>query len=168
MIFDHGCDAFNSFLNAMAISRLFNVSLFTQAAAVVLVTAVFWFATLEQHFTDYFYLGRVNNVNEGIVFLFLLACFGGVFGGGVWLEAWVFGIKNWKICMAVLFLSSQGTVLNHIYTMLEKGHAGQKIFQKTFQFIATSLILLITVWNFHCRADFYIFGFIFTKTTVQS
>lgn len=80
MIVDHGCDCFNSVLNAMAISKMFGVSLNTQAVAVVLVVSAFYFATLEQYFTHYFYLPRVNQVNEGIVLLVLLALIGAATG----------------------------------------------------------------------------------------
>lgn len=77
MIFDHGCDCFNSVLNAMAISKMFGVSLNMQAVAVVMVVTTFYFATLEQYFTHYFYLPRINNVNEGILLLVSLAFLGG-------------------------------------------------------------------------------------------
>jgi hypothetical protein len=80
MIFDHGCDSFNSVLNAMAISKMFGISLHLQAVAVVLVVATFYFATLEQYFTHYFYLAIINNVNEGIVLLVTLAFIGGLTG----------------------------------------------------------------------------------------
>lgn len=77
MIFDHGCDCFNSVLNAMAISKMFGVSLNMQAVAVVMVVTTFYFATLEQYFTHFFYLPRINNVNEGILLLVSLAFLGG-------------------------------------------------------------------------------------------
>lgn len=80
MIFDHGCDALNSVLNGMAISKLFCIPLWLQAVALVLVTSAFYFATLEQYYTHYFYLPRVNAVNEGIALLIALSLFGAVMG----------------------------------------------------------------------------------------
>ena len=64
----------------MAISKLFGISLHLQAIVVVLVSATFYFATLEQYFTHIFYLLIVNSVNEGIVLLVILAFVGGFTG----------------------------------------------------------------------------------------
>lgn len=80
MIFDHGCDAFNSYLNAVAIAKLCCVSQFFQALAVVMVCSAFFMATLEQYFTHYFYLPKINAVNEGILFLVFLSTVGGIYG----------------------------------------------------------------------------------------
>ena len=77
MVFDHGCDCFNSVLNGMAIPKMFGVSHNWQAIALVVVTANFYFATLEQYFTHYFYLPRINIVNEGIVALVVIGFAGG-------------------------------------------------------------------------------------------
>lgn len=83
MIFDHGCDAFNSCLNAMAISKLFVIPLWLQAIAVIIAVSVFFMATLEQYFTHYFYLPRINAVNEGIVMLSITSLIGGAIGIGL-------------------------------------------------------------------------------------
>lgn len=80
MIFDHGCDAFNAFLNAMAISKLYMGSTWVQAIAVIVVVGVFFMATLEQYFTHYFYLPRINAVNEGIVILCTITLISGLLG----------------------------------------------------------------------------------------
>lgn len=111
MIFDHGCDCFNSVLNAMAISKMFGVSLNIQAIAVVMVVAAFYFTTLEQYFTHYFYLPRINNVNEGIVLLVILAWIGAATSGQIWRWEFFEGIPNFKPMLAVLILSTQGAVL---------------------------------------------------------
>lgn len=111
MIFDHGCDCFNSVLNAMAISKMFGVSLNIQAIAVVLVVSTFYFATLEQYFTHYFYLPRINNVNEGIVLLVVLALMGAVTSGQIWRYEYFEGIQNFKIMFVILVLSTQASSL---------------------------------------------------------
>jgi len=80
MLFDHGCDAVNSFVNAMTVSKLFGVQGFMQALVIYCVCSGFFFATLEHYYTHYFYLGKVNAVNEGIVFLVLLMLLGGIMG----------------------------------------------------------------------------------------
>ena len=117
MLFDHGCDCFNSFLNGMAISKLFAISLNLQALALVMVVSTFYYATLEQYFTHYFYLPRINNVNEGIVLLVILGIIGGMSGGEIWIEEYLPGIKNQVWMLIILVISSQGAILfkyNHL------------------------------------------------------
>lgn len=94
MIFDHGCDAFNTLLNGMAISKLFVVSTHWQGIALVLVTSTFYFATLDQYYTHTLYLPPLNGPNEGQTLLVFLAIFGGIMGRLVGDQVEVYGRKN--------------------------------------------------------------------------
>jgi len=108
MLFDHGCDSLNSFLNAMIIARLFLISRELQGIAVALVACAFYFATLEQYFTDYFYLPRVNSVNEGIMFLVFIKLLAFVFGGQIFRET-AFGIIQWNHLVLIILIVSAVT-----------------------------------------------------------
>jgi ethanolaminephosphotransferase len=80
MIFDHGCDSFNTILNGMALSKLYGVSTQLQAITLVMVASTFYFATLEQYFTHKLYLPIINAVNEGQILVVCLTIFGGLSG----------------------------------------------------------------------------------------
>lgn len=80
MIFDHGCDAFNTVLNGMAISKLIAVSTHWQGIALVLSTSTFYYATLEQYYTHTLELPAINAPNEGQTVLVALALFGAIKG----------------------------------------------------------------------------------------
>lgn len=80
MIFDHGCDAFNTVLNSMAIGKLFVISTHWQAFGVVMATSPFYFATLEQYYTHSLELPVINAPNEGQTFVILLAIYGAIKG----------------------------------------------------------------------------------------
>lgn len=167
MIFDHGCDAFNTFLNGMVISRLFNISLNQQAVAVIAVSGLFYFATLEQYFTHYFYLPRINNVNEGVMLLVTVCLLGFLFGGGI-TEAHLplIGLSVSDFVFHLLTLGGVAIMLNHYKTIVSKGTRLQTALIKALPIYCLTLALYLGVRTYHSRIDLYIFGFIFTKTTI--
>lgn len=175
MIFDHGCDAFNSCLNAMAMAKMYMLPIWIQAFTVVFVVSVFFMATLEQYFTHYFYLPKINAVNEGIVFLCIVALFTSargrswiILGGEIWLGK-TLGITHWYYLFGFLVISTQVTVANHVRTIISKGTPMTKIIEKFRLFYVISLVFVSTVFVFRSeypRADFYTYVFLFTKTTV--
>ncbi len=175
MIFDHGCDAFNSFLNSMAISKLFMMPMWLQAFAVICVVNTFYMATLEQYYTHYFYLPRINAVNEGIVFLCVLEAYTGFMGicrshlgGEIWLKK-PLGIENRWIMFVLTVVMTQSTVANHIRTIVSKGTHVKRVIEKTRFFYTMCLVFMLSIIlfrNSNTRVDFYAFGFLASKVTV--
>jgi len=49
MLFDHGCDAFNSFMQALTISRVVMLDSLLNSFAIVFMVALFYLATYEQY-----------------------------------------------------------------------------------------------------------------------
>lgn len=167
MIFDHGCDAFNTFLNGMVLSRLFNITLTQQAVAVIAVSGLFYFATLEQYFTHYFYLPRINNVNEGIMLLVTICLLGFIFGGGAAVAPLpVVGISLSQAIYCFLTLGGVGIMVNHFRTIVSKGTQLQTVIIKALPIYGLLLALYIGVCTYQSRVDLYVFGFIFTKVTI--
>jgi ethanolaminephosphotransferase len=67
MLFDHGADAVSSFLLAMQVMKICQLSYGFQLVAVyVLVMNLYFCAMWSQYCVGYFKLGRINPVDEGL------------------------------------------------------------------------------------------------------
>ena len=100
-------------------------------------------------------------------------------GGGIWKEAYFFGITNsyWALVFAAL-VSQIGNsakfvfLLPSIITIREKSSATiETVAQKSRIYVALSFALLVCQYFFgleSTHADLYTFGFVFTKITVFS
>jgi ethanolaminephosphotransferase len=100
MLFDHGLDAFNAFITAVNISKLCYAAHFQQAICVTVILTLAYLATIEQYITDYFYLPKINSVNEGLLLLFILQMVGAYIGAPFWRQTPYLGLR-WNEYLAI-------------------------------------------------------------------
>lgn len=85
LLFDHGCDAFATVLQALISLRCMQVgnNLFAYAVIVTLM-ASFYYATLEQYYVGTMRLPMINAVSEGTVIGTGVYIFTGIYGNAIW------------------------------------------------------------------------------------
>jgi len=85
LLFDHGCDAMNTFISGMTV---FRVVQFGNTASVALASVVsmttFFCATWEEYYVDALNLPIINGANEGIVVFIMVYFISGIFGCQIW------------------------------------------------------------------------------------
>ncbi|KAJ3853734.1 Choline/ethanolaminephosphotransferase [Lentinula lateritia] len=84
-MFDHGCDAMNTTLEAILVSQALNLgrSWWTLASQVATL-ANFYLTTWEEYHTGYLYLGIFSGPVEGILILVVIYMITGVYGPSFW------------------------------------------------------------------------------------
>lgn len=79
-------------------------------------------------------------------------------------------MQNYKLMLAMLILSTQGSLVVHVFNIKKHGAAVEKVVEKARFFYILAAIFLLSAFLFShsgLRYDFYTFGFLFTKITVQ-
>ena len=85
LIFDHGCDAFSTGLQALLALRTLQVgNNFLSYATVVMAMAAFHFTTLEEYYVGTLCLPVCNAVSDGSLLIILLFLVTGFTGNWIW------------------------------------------------------------------------------------
>lgn len=111
MVFDHGFDAVNCFLQGITIFRCLNMD--STQGVLLLFIAMFGFftTTFETYVTHFFLLPVVNAVNEGMVVILsnvLLT----VFVGPAWWNEVSFGYRHNTLFLIGLYIAGIYTIIN--------------------------------------------------------
>lgn len=91
LLFDHGMDSFTMGLQAMVMTKCFQVGDNMQSIIAVLAPcASFHFSTLEEYYTGGLFLGPFNGVTDGSAVIYLVFFFMAIVGN----EFWVWPVAN--------------------------------------------------------------------------
>lgn len=93
MIFDHGFDSVNSFMQAMTFSRVFFAGNIWSAFIISLSMAGFFMGTFETYAIGGLHLPVLNFPNEGQVAAALMTLISGLFGPRFWVENHILGLE---------------------------------------------------------------------------
>mmetsp|Transcript_45503 Transcript_45503/g.60366 ORF Transcript_45503/g.60366 Transcript_45503/m.60366 type:complete len:121 (-) Transcript_45503:576-938(-) len=85
LIFDHGCDAFSTGLQALTALRALQVgNNFLSYATLVMAMAAFHFTTLEEYYVGTLKLPVCNAVSDGSLLIILMYLVTGITGNWIW------------------------------------------------------------------------------------
>ena len=165
MILDHGCDALTTCTIALSVGRIVGLSKFWQAYVLALSAFLFFLANLEQYYTHYLYLPRINAVSEGVWGLSLLCIVTGFVGSGVWTKT-PLGVENNKLMLLSFTAIGCYTIYYHSQKILEKTNLteyGMKIrFSVAFCFVT----LLMYLVNPRLYEYYYMYVLVFSISKV--
>lgn len=87
LIFDHGCDAFSTGLQALLALRTMQCgNNFLSYAMIVTASAAFHFTTLEEYYVGILYLPPCNAVADGSALIICMYLFSGIVGNDIWVK----------------------------------------------------------------------------------
>jgi len=108
MLFDHGCDAINCFVQAMTFARIMMFGPFMTGVCFTLPFIMFYLATFETYSTGSLVLGEINSPNEGILTVAGLSIFSALVGSGYWAETSFFGCnRSLPIVLGIMAFSGK-------------------------------------------------------------
>lgn len=167
MILDHGCDALTTCTIALSVGRIVGLSKFWQAYVLGLSAFLFFLANLEQYYTHYLYLPRVNAVSEGVWGLSLLCIVTGFVGSDVWTKT-PLGVENNKLMLLSFTAISCYTVYYHSQKILEKTNRSEYGMKIRFSVAFCLVTLLMHLLNprFHEYYYMYVLVFSVSKVTI--
>ena len=149
MLFDHGCDAVTTGIIAIAVCRVLSVNKLCTSLVMGSCCFLFFLATLEQYYTHFLYLPKINAVSEGVWGLALLCIISGIVGPEVWLYSPA-GFENNKFILMTFLGLFVATCFYHTKKILAK--ASKMDYYLKFRF---PLIFIIICWLMHlCSPSF--------------
>jgi ethanolaminephosphotransferase len=172
LLFDHGCDAMNTFVSGLSLFTVIQLGNSTLAlAGYIIAFSVFFMATWEEYYIESLNLPCFNGANEGIVgvaFFFLLS---GIFGTSMWQYQIVSGVALNQLVVVFFVFVAIFTVYGNCKTV--KNHTGTEKFGSAMSHLAVMVYLIVTCFITNalsndiignsCRLFIYFIGFNFAK-----
>lgn len=167
MILDHGCDAVSCCTIALSVTRALGVEKFWQAVVLCYCAFLFFMANLEQYYTHYLYLPKINAVSEGVWGMALLCIFSGIIGCDFWKKT-PLGFENNKILLIVFLGVSIVTTFYHVKKILEKTDSMDLFLRcrMSLLFCLACILFYLVNWNCYDYAIMYVAAFNISKITV--
>lgn len=167
MILDHGCDAISCCLLTLSVSSLLGLSKRMQALMLAVNAFLFFMANLEQYFTHYLYLPKINAVSEGLWGIAVMCMVSPLLGGqAFWLSTPLGFPNNWFVVFIPLFTMVLN-MIGHTKNILEKVDARKYIEGMQFP-LAWVLILIQSYWlgGIQDYSLMYVYSFNISKGTI--
>jgi len=153
LLFDHGCDAFNSTLGAINQACVIQAGTTWKALALwQIVTLPFFFTTLEELYTGELVLPVVNGPTEGILFLCLTKLWTAYVGADWWERpnALVPSVQNNTAFVLPLVAMANVFVLVNMHTIFRSQHRRGHFLQVVAQTAPyVGLQALAVLWCLH-------------------
>lgn len=165
MILDHGCDALTTCTIALSVGRIVGLSKFWQAYVLALSAFLFFLANLEQYYTHYLYLPKINAVSEGVWGLSLLCIVTGFVGSDVWTKS-PLGVENNKLMLLSFTAIGCWTVYYHSRKILEKTSSAEYGLKVRFSVAFCLVTLLMHLANPRLYEYYYMYVLAFSVSKV--
>lgn len=159
MLMDHGCDALTTCTISLSVTRIVGLSKFWQAYALSLCILLFFLANLEQYYTHYLYLPKINAVSEGTWGLALLCIITGFLGSDVWLKS-PLGVPNNTLLLVGFTLLAAGTLFYHSKKILGKTNKTEYFLKVRFSLAFCLLVIFLHL----CKPSLYTYTFMYVLT----
>lgn len=172
LLFDHGCDAMNTFVTAITFFTALNLGNGGWSIFGYFITfSSFFLATWEEYYCEELVLGVINGVNEGLAGIGFMFIITGIFGSNIWLTK-IFDFQLNHIIVICFTTLAVVTLFGHFQTVKIKA---PELFNDAIKHLATYALLGATcfiVYNFSlsnvlatpaCRFFIYFIGFSFAK-----
>lgn len=171
LLFDHGCDALNTFISGLSMFTVFQMGNTPMAVFAFMIAMVpFFMATWEEYYVDGLHLPLINGPNEGLVGLIFLYIVSGLFGTDIWTKH----IGPLQLNVLLLFgfsIMAIATIFTNIMNVHKKTPEkfGQAIYNlSTLIFMVLTMLVVCymsptNIISRHARIFIYFVGFSFGK-----
>jgi len=171
LLFDHGCDALNTFISGLSMFTVFQMGNTPQAVLAFMVAMVpFWMATWEEYYVEGLHLPLINGPNEGLVGLIGLYLISAITGAEFWANE-IGPIKLNVLLLLGFAIMAIATIFTNIMNVYKKtpekfGHAIYNLSMIIFMVITMFVVCYMSPTNIisrHARIFIYFVGFSFGK-----
>jgi len=171
LLFDHGCDALNTFISGLSMFTVFQMGNTPLAVVAYLIAMVpFYAATWEEYYVEGLHLPLINGPNEGLVGLIGLYLISGVTGTDIWTSQIGPFQANFLLLIGFSVMAIV-TVYTNIMNVQKKTpeRFGQALFNlSTIGYIVITMLIVsylsaANVVSTHARTFIYLVGFSFGK-----
>jgi len=171
LLFDHGCDALNTFISGLSMFTVFQMGNTPLAVLAFMIAMVpFFMATWEEYYVEGLHLPVINGPNEGLVGLIFLYIVSGIFGTEIWTKH----IGPIQVNVLLLFgfsIMAIATIFTNIMNVKNKtperfNHAIFNLTTLIFMVVTMLAVCYMSPTNIitrHARIFIYFVGFAFGK-----